>query len=472
MKILNVFPMTKLYKIIFTTLLFLIFTGANTMARNNFTAETVEPDKINLVLGKSIILIPPFEIQDGDEFRVQIGSPEIADILVLGPNEIYIKGKKIGTTNMILSLKDKMIAIYDIEVKLDLTSLKLELQRMMPNEKNINVIATNKTITLYGKVSNTINLSQALALAKSYAPKGKINNLLEVGGTHQVMLEVKMAEMSRSVGKELGFTGEFAVTRLGGELSEFSLNSVSTFSPAVTALFRNTSGHIRWTALINALKENSLIKILAEPNLIALSGQTASFLAGGEFPIPVSQGFEGITIEYRKYGIGLSFTPSVLDNNKISIEVESSVSELDFSTAVQFQGFVVPALTSRNASTMVELGDGQSFAIAGLLSEKIKENVQKFPLLGDIPILGALFKSTSFQKNETELIIIVTPRLVKPMNAATQPVPTDYYVEPDDSEIFLNIKKPVKKSLNNESLEQEKIEADLDGQFGHSFETE
>jgi pilus assembly protein CpaC len=373
---------------------------------------------------------------------------------------------------MILSLKDKMIAIYDIEVKLDLTSLKLELQRMMPNEKNINVIATNKTITLYGKVSNTINLSQALALAKSYAPKGKINNLLEVGGTHQVMLEVKMAEMSRSVGKELGFTGEFAVTRLGGELSEFSLNSVSTFSPAVTALFRNTSGHIRWTALINALKENSLIKILAEPNLIALSGQTASFLAGGEFPIPVSQGFEGITIEYRKYGIGLSFTPSVLDNNKISIEVESSVSELDFSTAVQFQGFVVPALTSRNASTMVELGDGQSFAIAGLLSEKIKENVQKFPLLGDIPILGALFKSTSFQKNETELIIIVTPRLVKPMNAATQPVPTDYYVEPDDSEIFLNIKKPVKKSLNNESLEQEKIEADLDGQFGHSFETE
>jgi len=508
MKILSVFPMTKIYKIIFTTLLFLIFAGTDTIARNNFTVETVEPDKINLVLEKSIVLIPPIEIQDGDEFRVQIGSPEIADILVLEPNEIYIKGKKIGVTNMILSLKNKMIAIYDIEVKLDLSSLKLELQRMMPDEKDINVIATNNTITLYGKVSNTVNLSQAQALAESYAPKRKkkkakedlINNLLEVGGTHQIMLEVKMAEMSRSVGKQFGInmarfneaTGEFAVTNLGGLVTPYnpfdfankgikinnqgertdSINTVSgLIAPAVNALFRFADGDIAWSAFINALKEDGLVKILAEPNLIALNGQTASFLAGGEFPIPIATN-DKIKIVFKKYGVGLSFTPSVLANNKISIEVESSVSELDFSTAAKFSGYVVPGLTTRSASTVVELADGQSFAIAGLLSEKIKENVQKYPLLGDIPILGTLFKSTSFQKNETELIMIVTPRFVKPMDAATQPLPTDYYVEPDDSEIFLNLKNPVKKSLNQESSNREGIEADLDGQFGHSFETE
>jgi len=368
----------------------------------------------------------------------------------------------------------------------------------MENEKEINVIATNNAINLYGKVSSAVNLSRALAVAESYAPKDKVNNLLEVGGIHQIMLEVKIAEMSRSIGKQLGInlgrfnesTGEFAVTTLGGFLipgqpiplnnKEITptgfekINGIAGFiSPAVNAMFRTKkrfnfeNGDITWSAFIDALKEDGLVKILAEPNLIALSGQTASFLAGGEFPIPVPDD-DGITIEYKKYGVGLSFTPSVTEKEKIGIKVHASVSELDFTTAVQFSGYVVPGVTTREASTTIELGDGQSFAIAGLLSESVKENVQKYPFLGDIPMLGILFKSTSFQKNETELVIIVTPRFVKPINAETQPVPTDFYTEPDDAEIFFNLKQPAGSSMDKSMGKG--MEGTLDGPFGHASE--
>lgn len=208
-------------------------------------------------------------------------------------------------------------------------------------------------------------------------------------------------------------------------------------SNSINALLRFTGNDRTWTVFIDALKENGLIKILAEPTLVTLSGQEARFLAGGEFPVPVPQDQNVITITYKPFGVGLSFTPTVLSDDKISMRVAPEVSDLDFSTAVVLQGFVVPGLTTRRASTVIELANGQSFAIAGLLRETVREAVAKFPVLGDIPILGALFRSTSFQKNETELIIIVTPHLVKPLDMARQSLPTGQYIEPNDFEWYL-----------------------------------
>jgi pilus assembly protein CpaC len=190
------------------------------------------------------------------------------------------------------------------------------------------------------------------------------------------------------------------------------------------------------TAFIDAMKEEGLVEILAKPTLIALSGQSASFLAGGEFPVPIPSR-DGISIDWKNFGVGLNFTPTVLDEGTISMHVAPEVSELDYTTAINLAGYVVPGLTTRRTSTVVELKDGQSFAIAGLLKNNVREKIQKFPLLGDLPILGALFRSSSYQNNETELVVIVTPHLVKPFNAGQQPLPTDSFVAPDDYEFYM-----------------------------------
>jgi len=233
------------------------------------------------------------------------------------------------------------------------------------------------------------------------------------------------------------------------------------FSSAVNTLFRFNTNNTTWTGFIDALQEDGLIKVLAEPNLVTLSGQTASFLAGGEFPIPVPQD-NNTTIEYKQFGVALNFTPVVLSKDKISIKVVPEVSDIDYTTAVRLEGYVVPGLRVRRASTTVELGDGQSFAIAGLLRENVRTIVSKYPLLGDIPILGALFQSKEFQKENTELVIIVTPHLVKPLDMAKQTLPTDFYVEPNDAEFYLMGK------LEGAGSPKAKKGA-MDGDFGHSM---
>ncbi len=232
-----------------------------------------------------------------------------------------------------------------------------------------------------------------------------------------------------------------------------------------------------WTGFIDALKENGLTKVLAEPTLITLSGRSASFLAGGEFPIPVPQSSGGggttITIEYKTFGVGLNFTPTVLGNGKISMMVNPEVSELDFTRAVSLQGYIIPSVNTRRVSTVIELGDGQSFAVAGLLKDDVREVVRKFPVLGDIPVLGALFRSTEFQKNETELIIIVTPHLVKPIDMTKQTLPTDAYIEPDDFEFYLlgslegRGKQDTAKSSPAASVPGLKKGSGLEGDFGY-----
>ena len=314
-------------------------------------------------------------------------------------------------------------------------------------------------------------------------------SLVEVGGVHQVMLEVRVAEMSQSLMRRLGVNFAY-ISESGNELRdlpaqqphEASRGGLARQPPrpsgtTSTGSFRFTGAGATWTGVIDALKENGLTKVLAEPTLITLSGRSASFLAGGEFPIPVPQSLgrrrTTITIEYKTFGVGLNFTPTVLSNGKISMMVNPEVSELDFTRAVSLQGFIIPSVNTRRVSTVIELGDGQSFAVAGLLKDDVREVVRKFPVLGDIPVLGALFRSTSFQKNETELVIIVTPHLVKPLDMTKQTLPTDAYIEPDDFEFYLlgslegRGKQDTAKSSPAASVPGLKKGSGLEGDFGY-----
>jgi pilus assembly protein CpaC len=391
--------------------------------------------------------------------------------------EIRFVGKAPGVTNAVLWEDGDIAAVYDLQVSYNVTPLKERLNDLFPKEEDIRVLATHQCITLAGTVSSERNASQVLAVASAFAPECEVRNLLNVAGVHQVMLEVRVAEMSRSLIRRLGVNfnwvrkSEFGISTLGGltqlvEPDDANIASGGPFgifvSPSVNALFRFNYNASSWTGFIDALKGDGLVKILAEPTLISLSGQEAKFLAGGEFPIPVPQGLGTVAIKYKPFGVGLSFTPTVLSEDKISIKVMPEVSELDFSTAVAFEGFVVPGLSTRKASTVVELGDGQSFAIAGLISENVRNTVSKWPLLGDIPILGALFRSSQFQKNETELVIVVTPHLVKPLEGEDQPLPTDYYIEPDDKEWYLwGMSEGIGSNKSGD------VSGKMDGEFGH-----
>ena len=210
--------------------------------------------------------------------------------------------------------------------------------------------------------------------------------------------------------------------------------------------------------------------MLAEPTLIALSGQDAEFLAGGEFPVPVPQGLGTVAIEYKSFGVGLTFTPTVLSDNRINIKVAPEVSELDFTTAVQLSGFVIPGLSTRKVQTVVELADGQSFAVAGLLKDSTRDTMDKIPFLGDLPILGALFRSHAYQNNETELVIIVTPHLVKPLDMAKQSLPTDFYIEPNDLDFYLLGRMEGKAGSPSMGMNGEPgMSGELDGDFGHAL---
>jgi pilus assembly protein CpaC len=460
--------------VLVVTLWFLYSPAGSAQAPSQGAIRTYTPQKISLVVGKSLVIDTPVAVK-----RVSLANPDIADTVIISPRQIYLTGKAGGVTNLTLwGADDRVSTIFDVTVAPDLSQLKEKLQEILPGEK-IRVNTAHDSITLSGDVSSTANLSQALAVTEAFAPK-KVVNLTQVSGVHQVMLEVRVAEMSRSLARRLGFNftyagaaGDFAISRVGNLTATdiAAAGLLTTFSPSVNALFRFLSGNSTVTGFIDFLKENGLVKILAEPTLVTLSGQEAQFLAGGEFPIPVPQDFSVVTIEYKQFGVGLHFTPTVLSDNKISMRVAPEVSDLDFSTAVVTAGFAVPGLTVRRASTVIELADGQSFAIAGLLRENVRESVSKFPILGDIPILGVLFRSSSFQKNETELIIIVTPHLVKPLDMAKQTLPTDQFIEPTDFEWYLlgilegwGAGQTKRKSR---AFATPNAKAGLEGKFGH-----
>jgi pilus assembly protein CpaC len=419
------------------------------------TVEQREIQRLDLTAGKSRILDLPVAIK-----RASLANPDVADTVVLSPTQLYITGKSTGVTNLTLwNESGKMMGMYDVVIAPDLTRLKENLHKAMPDEKNILVMSSHDSITLSGTASSAGNLTRAMSIAEAYAPR-KVINSLQVGGVQQVMLEVRVAEMNRELIRRLGINATamtpqgFGMTALNQLTSMIGGNSFSGMSGGISSALTNTlnlsqqalaangafqfqTGNITWSGFVDALQQENIVKVLAKPTLLALNGQEAAFLAGGEFPIPVPQAFGLITIQFKKFGVGLVFTPNIMDKNHISLSVAPEVSELDFQNALRTQGFVVPAITTRRATTTIELADGQSFAIGGLLRDNVKESINKYPWLGDIPILGALFRSTSYQKNETELLIIVTAHLVKPLDMTAQTLPTDYYEEPNDFEFYL-----------------------------------
>jgi len=420
---------------------------------------------IRLRVGRSKVMRTAFPIQ-----RISVADPEIADIVLISDREVYVNGNASGVTNISLWGK-KRFSSAKVVVEPDISILKEKLFKVLPKER-IAVEAAGDTVVLSGEVSGPVAQETALALAVPFVEgkKEKVVNLLHVGGVQQVMVAVRVAEINRSVGKHIGINfiystldgrnfGATLLDRLSvlsnlnrnmqdvkapGLLSNTvgnsnAISSSQALSNSVNAIFGGVTGNLFWSAFFDLLKQQGLGRILAEPNLVTTSGQEASFLAGGEFPIPVPSGLGTTSIEYKKFGVGLIFTPTVLDNDKIALRINPEVSELDFSsqTTVIIEGFIVPALRVRRTSTQVEMKDGQTLAIAGLLSDQHRTVVNKYPLLGDLPVLGTLFRSKNFQKSETELVILVTPHLVKNQPPGPHRLPTDKYVEPTDSEFYL-----------------------------------
>jgi len=445
-------------------------------------AVATEAERFELGVGKSKVVDLTTSIK-----RASLANPEVADTVVLSPKQIYLTGKAIGVTTLTLWKENgELFSAFDIRVTPDLSQLREQLHRMLPDEPGILVTAAQDHVTLSGTISNLARQSRALEVAEPFAPK-KIVNLLQVGGAQQVMLEVRVAEMDRNLirhlgvnlaGRDLNNGNNFGFTALNNITS--AAGSGATNDPfgqlvtnAVNALVKFQTGNISWTGFIDALKQEDAIKVLAKPTLVAVSGQEAQFLSGGEFPFPIPQAFGVVTIQYKKFGVGLSFTPTVLTNNRISMAVSPEVSELDFSNALQIQGFNVPTIATRRATTVVELADGQSFAIAGLLRDNMRESIAKFPVLGDLPVLGTLFRSSRYTKNQTELVIIVTPHYVKPMDVAQLPLPTDTFVEPNDWEFYLmgwtdglGYASPAKQARDGQ-LAEAGTHGKLDGDFGH-----
>ncbi|PHQ69609.1 MAG: pilus assembly protein [Sneathiella sp.] len=375
---------------------------------------------------------------------VFIGNPELADVQVQSPTIIYVFGKGTGSTNLFaLDSKGRVLLNSPVTITHDVTSLNESLTTISPNG-GLMARSTPTGIMLTGNVKTAAQAEDARRMADLYLGGGTVFNRIDVAGAMQVNLRVRIAEVSRSVTKQFGFNWE-ALGRIGDAVLGFATptNIISgaddfTRLGAGTNYFGNyTDGNVSVTGLVDALNEEGLLTILAEPNLTALSGETAEFLAGGEFPIPVPQEDGAVTVEYKPFGVSLSFTPTIVGDNLINLQVSPEVSQLSSTSAINVGGAFIQSLLTRRVSTTVELASGQSFAIGGLLSNDGDNNISKTPLLGDIPILGALFRSASFQRNETELLIIVTPYLVRPSNSRIAE-PTDGYIPPTNKDLYVD----------------------------------
>lgn len=412
--------------------------------------------------------------------KAMIGNDQVADILPITDRSVYVLGKKMGTTSLTLyDAGGRVIAVMDVAVGPDVQALKTQLSQLVPGQP-IEASISNESIVLTGLVNNPAAIDRAVQLARTYAGD-KVVNLIALGSSQQVQLEVRFAEVNRVAGREIGING-FGISNNGsfsaitGRGSAFVPGVVGTETitvspggditttidggkpaflgtPGITGMFgilrkQFSIGNVDIDGILSALESRGFAKTLAQPTLVSLSGERAAFLAGGEFPVPVAQSGGGggvgggnntaaITVEFKPFGVSLGFTPTVLGDKTINLIVEPEVSEIDPTASLTLNGITIPGLRTRRASTTLELRDGESFAIAGLLQRDIKTNIQQMPILGSIPILGALFRSTQYQKGETELLIVVTPRLVAPIRPGQVRLPTDRVKDPDEAKTFL-----------------------------------
>lgn len=384
--------------------------------------------------------------------ELSIANPGIADISSLSDRTIYVLGKEPGRTTLtLLSADGRLITNVEVHVSPDMAEFKERLTQILPGE-NIEVRTANDGIVLSGTVSSTARLDRALDLAQRYAPD-RVSNLMSVGGTQQIMLKVRFAEMQRSVSKALSSSLSLNGTSLqngrnirGGTNTTVGqtgiTNALNNIVPTANAntgafLFGFGAGGVEVGVLLEALESRGVVRSLAEPNLTALSGQQATFLAGGEYPVPVSNDDGGISVEYKPFGVELNFTPRVVDGDIINLELLAAVSAIDPSNSFSANGFEISAFSRRETSTTVEMRDGESFAIAGLLSDDFTDLTGQVPWIGDVPILGALFRSAEYARRQTELVIIVTPHLVSPTRGTALALPTDRVRPPSEQDLFL-----------------------------------
>lgn len=427
---------------------------------------------MSLVVGKSTLLRLPGPIQ-----RISVGNPAVADVTLISARELYLLGKSFGSTNVIMWRKGGPTTIIDVSVSADASALQARLRALLPDEQEIQVSAAADSLVLSGVVSSAQKASQAVQIAESFiraysrgltlavtagnqtAQQGdqiavgqsmitgggggqnlapKVVNLLRVSQDQQVMLEVTVAEVSKTLLDQLGVGIDAA--RVRGSWRYSILSNFLTDSRGLLGAVSRTGNSL----MIDAERRDGLVKVLAEPNIVAISGQEASFLAGGKIFIPVARNNEAggttITLEEKEFGVGLKFTPMVLDGGRIHLKVAPEVSELSQTgspfTTINGATAVLPSFTTRRAQTSVQLMDGQSLAIAGLIKNNVTETVRKLPVLGEIPVLGALFRSSEFQSDRSELMFIITPRLVRPV-AGGVGLPTDSFTAPSRGEFFL-----------------------------------
>jgi pilus assembly protein CpaC len=436
--------------------------------------------ELNIAVGKSQIIQSPRRLG-----QVVVGDPAIADIKLLSSSQVLILGKKAGQTNLAFRDDNKrVIALMEVVVGYDVAAIKQKIFQVMPDERGIEVRSANDAVLLSGEASNALAMDAALAIARSYAGKNVIN-LMQVGGGQQVLLEARIAEVSRNSLKDLGIEtsyGDPSLVGLAGAIDSGTVPAGSDFATGVGSgsLLSNAFGAIafldtKFFIRLSALEKRGLAKTLAEPNLVALSGQEASFLVGGEFPVPVVQSGSltgAITVDFKEFGVGLKFTPTVLASDKINLKLVAEVSAIDAAVSSRVSGVTVPGVTTRRAGTTIELADGQSFAIAGLLQNDMNNVVNQFPGLGSLPVLGALFRSTDFQRNETELAIVVTAHLVKPARGGSLPLPTDGFIPPNDIDQYLLGSPEGRPDLTGDAEsngEARPAAGGMEGAYGHQL---
>ncbi|UMR30220.1 type II and III secretion system protein family protein [Massilia sp. MB5] len=432
--------------------------------------------QVTLSEGKSTLMRLPYPAA-----RMSVGDAHIADVILLNPSEIYMLGKSVGATNLILWAKNGDATIVDITVGIDTAALQARINQMLGNDKDVKVSAAADTLVLSGTVPDVTKADQILALANAYVQRTartqnataggaaaaaagaggagmqmgaqtpqpdpqtglspKIVNMLAIAAPQQVMLEVKVAEVSKTLVDQLG--SSLGLSKSNGNWTYTMLSNLLSNNPSGLGAGNRRNGNF---LSVDAQKRDGLVKVLAEPTLMAISGQEASFLAGGKIFIPVSQtnnnGIPTITLEEKEFGVAVKFTPTVLEGGRINLKVAPEVSELNkegigiSATGINTTA-ILPSFTTRRAATTVQLYDGQSFAIGGLIKNNVSTNIKALPVLGEVPVLGALFRSSDFQTDRSELVFIITPRMVKPL-PPDYSLPTDGYVEPSRSDFFLN----------------------------------
>lgn len=412
-------------------------------------------EQVQLPVGESRVFTTGRDID-----RLVIGNPDIADVVLISPRSFYVLGQTLGETNLQVFAGDDFPAgLVDLEVTVDTTDLSAALRSAAPGA-NISVQSVNGRLRLQGNVPDAVSLARVLEIAGQYG-SDEVINALQVTSPQQVFLEVRIIEASRDAGKSLGINLAVVDRGTEGALRLESGSGAISFGSFLATLIR---GGFNVDLMIDMLESRGLARSLAEPTLAALSGESASFLAGGEVPIPVAEEDGEVTVEYKEFGVRLSFTPVVLNNGLINLELEPEVSQIDFANTFDAGLVELPSFSTRRANTTIELRDGQSFAIAGLLQRNNFRSQQQVPWLGDVPILGTLFRSASFQKEETDLVIIVTPRLSQPAGPSRPlATPLDASILTTERKFFLYGKQEITRG----ELERQLRRRGIKEPFGH-----